>query len=177
MKNVYKIKRALVVPMAIALVISLPVFLDVFRRGYETRYVVMASLLVILFYLFTVNNMIKRVVLDETGISLRGLFGTAKAPFDEIKRVDGIRFGSRQFIALTARKNLLIPNNFERFSSLVEEIESRVPKETIADGFLHLKEHIVNRKSDITMAWIVVLLLVLCNVLLFFPHGRMFSFD
>lgn len=174
MQKVYKIKKALKTPMVLAVIISIPVFVDVFRRGYETRILVMASLLVILFYLFTLNNLIKRLTVNDSGIVLRTLFGSNTALFDEVKLIDGISFGSRQFIGITSKKYILIPNNFENFESIIDDIRQFAREETIGQGLLQMREKTVNRKSDITMAWIVVLLLVLCNVILFFPKGITF---
>lgn len=174
MQTVYKIKNALKTPMLLAVLISIPVFVDVFRRGYETRILIMASLLVILFYLFTLNNLIKRLTINESGIALKSLFGTNAASFDEIKLIDGISFGSRQFIGITSKKYLLIPNNFENFETIIDDIRQVAREEVIGQGLIKMREKIVTRKSDITMAWIVVLLLVLCNVILFFPMGLKF---
>lgn len=169
MESVYRIKKALRVPLLLSLIVSLPVFWDVFHRGYQTRVVVMASLLVALFYLFTINNLVKRVTIDETGVSIRGVFGTSRAVFDHIKRVDGIRFGARQFIAITEKRNILIPNTFAGFDSLIDDILAKVPQETVAEGIVSMRENIVSRKSDITMAWIIVIILLFCNILIFFP--------
>jgi hypothetical protein len=171
MTNTYKIKRGLILPMALAVVISIPVFVDIFRRGYGTGIVIMASFLVILFYLFTLNNILRRVIIDDSSVCMKGLFGTSRAPFTDIRRVDGINFGSRQFIAVTAGKNLLIPNSFERFDALVDDIISRASRDTVADGIIRLRENLVNRRSDVTLAWIVVILLAICNVMLFLPYG------
>lgn len=174
MQKVYKIKKALKTPMLLGVLISIPVFVDVFRRGYETRILIMASLLVILFYLFTLNNLVKRLTVSETGIVLKSLFGSNAASFEDIKLIDGITFGSRQFIGITSKKYILIPNSFEGFADIIDDIRLVAGEKIIGQGLLQMREHIVNRRSDITMAWIVVLLLVICNVVLFFPGGLKF---
>ena len=71
MQKVYKIKKSLKTPMILGVLISIPVFVDVFQRGYETRILIMASLLVILFYLFTVNNLVKRLTITDSGIIMK----------------------------------------------------------------------------------------------------------
>lgn len=173
MQKVYKIKKALKTPMVLAVLISIPVFVDVFRRDYETRIIVMASLLVLLFYLFTLNNLIKRLVVTDSGILLKGLFGTTAAAFGDIKLIDGISFGSRQFVGITAKKYILIPNSFENFADIIDDIRLAAREETIGQGLQQMREHLVHRRSDITMAWIVVILLVICNAVLFLPRGIM----
>jgi hypothetical protein len=174
MERVYKIKKTLKTPMILAVLISIPVFVDVFRRGYETRILVMASLLVVLFYLFTLNNLIKRLTVSDTGVALKSLFGSNSASFADIKLIDGISFGSRQFIGVTAKKYLLIPNSFDDFAAIIDDISALAREETLGKGLAQMRANIVNRRSDITMAWIVVLLLILCNVVLFFPGLTLF---
>ena len=171
MLKVYKIKKALKTPMILGVLISIPVFVDVFRRGYETRILVMASLLVILFYLFTLNNLMKRLTITDSGIVMKSLFGSNAASFEDIKLIDGITFGSRQFIGITSKRYILVPNSFENFSAIIDDIRNVAREEIIGQGLQQMREHLVNRRSDITMAWIVVLLLVICNVILFFPGG------
>jgi len=174
MQKVYKIKKSLKTPMILGVLISMPVFVDVFKRGYETRILIMASLLVILFYLFTVNNLVKRLTITDSGIIMKSLFGSNTAAFQDIKLIDGITFGSRQFIGITSKKYMLIPNSFEDFAAIIDDMKLVAAEEIIGQGLLQMREHIVARRSDITMAWIVVILLLICNVILFFPGGLKF---
>ena len=169
MQHVYKIKKALKAPMVLAVILSIPVFVDVIRTGYQTKILVMASLLMVLFYLFTLNNLIKKVVVSETEIVIRSLFGSNRIPVDAVKLVDGLTFGSRQFLTIAAKKNSLIPNTFDDFAGVIDSIKAVVKEETIGKGLHDLRQNIVTRRSDITMAWITVMLLVIILVVRFFP--------
>jgi hypothetical protein len=169
MEHVYKIKKALKTPMVLAVILSIPVFVDVIRMGYATRILVMACLLMILFYLFTLNNLIKKLLVGDNEIIIRGLFGSTRIPVDEIKLIDGVRMGTRQFITISAKKSSFIPNNFDNFVGIIDSLRSVVKEEAIGQGLLELREQTVSRKSDITMAWITVILLMIIVVIRFFP--------
>jgi hypothetical protein len=78
MQQVYKIKKALIAPMVLAVLLSIPVFVDVIRSGQTTRVLVMASLLMILFYLFTLNNLLKKIFVGAQKDIIRSLFGTTR---------------------------------------------------------------------------------------------------
>ena len=71
--------------MVLAVILSIPVFVDVIRMGYATRILVMACMLMVLFYLFTLNNLIKKLIVRDNEIIIRGLFGSTRIPVDEVK--------------------------------------------------------------------------------------------
>lgn len=155
--------------MILAVLLSVPVFVDVIRTGHTTRVLFMASLLMVLFYLFTLNNLLKRIIIEDSVILIRSLFGTARIPLEEIKLVDAVTMGSRQFITISAKKNSYIANTFDDFSGIIESIQEVVKDENIGKGLLEMKGHVVTRRSDITMAWITVILLAIIVVIRFFP--------
>jgi hypothetical protein len=171
MPQVYKIKKAVKAPMVLAVILSIPVFVDVIASGFATTMLVMAVILMVLFYLFTLNNLIKRVIVDAQEIVIKGLFGSNRISVDDITRLDGITMGSRQFISIsTKKKSYLIPNSFDDFPGIIDSIKGIAPEETVAQGLGQLRENVVNRKSDITMGWITVLLLALIILVRFFPR-------
>lgn len=155
--------------MVLAVILSIPVFVDVIHMGYATRVLVMACLLMVLFYLFTLNNLIKKLIVRDNEIIIRGLFGSTRIPVDEAKLVDGVTLGTRQFITISAKKNTFIPNNFDDFVGIIDSLKSVVKADAVGKGLLDLRGHVVTRKSDITMAWITVILLMIIVVIRFFP--------
>jgi hypothetical protein len=169
MEHVYKIKKALKAPMVLAVILSIPVFIDVIRMGYTTRILVMACMLMVLFYLFTLNNLIKKLIVRDNEIIIRGLFGSTRIPVDEVKLVDGVTMGTRQFITISAKKNTFIPNNFDNFANIIDSLTSVVKEGSVGKDLQGFRGHVVTRKSDITMAWITVILLMIIVVIRFFP--------
>jgi hypothetical protein len=170
MERIYKIKKALKAPMILAVLISIPIFVDVINSGFATRMLVMAILLMVLFYLFTLNNLIKQVTITEQEIVIRSLFGSSRIKVDEIINIDGMTMGSRQFVSISAQKrSCLIPNSFDDFTGLIDALKGVVPEDRIGEKLSHLRANVVNRKSDIAMGWITVILLALIIVMRFFP--------
>jgi ABC-type multidrug transport system fused ATPase/permease subunit len=171
MDNVYKIKKNLRVPMVLATLISIPVFLDVVMAGFNLSVLLMALLLMVLFYLLTINNMLRLIRVTTSDITIRGLLGSRKIPVGDITRLEGITMGTRQFITLsTGKRNYLIPNSFENFEGIISDMESVVKDEAIGAGLAPLKENLIVRKSDVTGVWITVILLVIIIVIRFFPR-------
>jgi hypothetical protein len=171
MDTVYKIKKNLQIPMTIATLVSFPVFVDVIMAGFEISMLIMALLLMLLFYLLTINNLLRKVRITESAVFIGGILGTRKIPVDDISRVEGITMGSRQFITLTTKKrNYLIPNSFARFHEIISDLERVAKAEALGPGLASLKENIIVRKSDITGAWITVILLFIIVIIRFFPR-------
>lgn len=157
--------------MTLATVISIPVFADVIMQGYKTSILVMAVSLMILFYLLTINNLLRKVRITDNEISIRGITGLRRLPLEDISFIDGITMGTRQFVSLSSKKrNYLIPNSFENFSAIVSNLEQVAKEGTLGEGLKSMKENIVVRKSDITGAWITVILLLIIILVRFFPR-------
>lgn len=170
MDNVYKIKKKLILPMTLATIISIPVFADVIMQGYKTSILVMAVFLMILFYLLTINNLLRKVRITDTELSIRGITGLKRLPFEDVSFIDGITMGTRQFVSVSSKKrNYLIPNSFDNFSDIVSDLEQAAKEGTLGEGIKPMKENIVIRKSDVTGAWITVILLLIIILVRFFP--------
>jgi hypothetical protein len=170
MERIYKIKKALKTPMLLALIVSIPVFVDVIRTGFATKILVMAILLMVLFYLFTINNLIKQVLIGDQEIVIRSLFGSSRIKPEEITRLDGVTMGSRQFISIsTKKKSFLLANSFDDFPGIIDSLKSLVAEDAVGQELVRLRENVVDRKSDIAMGWITVILLALIIAMRFFP--------
>jgi len=170
MNSVYKIKKTLKTPMVLAVIMSIPVFYDVVAKGYEWSMLIMALMLIVLYYLLTLNNLIRRVRIQDNTLVIINMFGIKRLPTEDISLIDGMTIGTRQFINISSKKkSFLIPNSFENFPGLIDDITSIAKKETIGGGLQHMRENLVNRKSDTTVAWITVLLLMLIILVRFFP--------
>lgn len=171
MNRIYKIKKALKTPMILATLISIPIFADVIMRGFEITTLVMALSLMIIFYLLTLNNVLRKVRITDSQVSISGIFGPRHISTEEITLIDGMTMGSRQFITIaTKKRNYLIPNSFEGFATIIDDLMSVLPKETHGGSLQVLKDNIVVRRSDITGAWITVILLLIIVLVRFFPR-------
>lgn len=171
MNNVYKIKKDLKFPMILATLLSIPVFADVIMRGFQLSMLVLALLLMIMFYLLTLNNLLRKVTVTDSEISIRGLGGKRHLPLESISFVDGVTMGSKQFITITSdKKHYFIPNSFDNFAELIADVETVTKEDAIGDGFRALKENVVPRRSDVTGAWITVIVLVAVIFVMFYQR-------
>jgi len=171
MNRIYKIKKSLKTPMIIATLISIPIFTDVMMRGLEVKMLIMALALMILFYLLTINNILRKVAISDKQVIISGILGSKRIPVEKISLIDGMTMGTRQFITISAeKKNHLIPNSFDEFAGIIDDLMTITPQEKHGASLAFLRENIVVRKSDITGAWITVILLAIIILIRYFPH-------
>jgi hypothetical protein len=171
MNQIYKIKKSLKTPMILATIISIPIFADVVMRGLETKMLVIALSLMIIFYLLTLNNLLRKISITDSEVGISGIFGSRRIPIEEITIIDGMTMGSRQFITIsTKKKNFLIPNSFDDFSKIIDALKSVSREEIQSKSLDVLKENIIVRKSDIAGAWITVILLAIIILVRYFPR-------
>lgn len=155
--------------MTLAVILSIPVFYDVFSTGMSTKIMVITIILISMFYLLTLNNLIKRVVLDKTSISTRSILGVKHILLEDIDLVDGATMGTRQFITISSKKkNYLAANSLDGFSDLISRVIEMTDKEIQGEGLHIIAENTINRKSEATGAWITVILLLIIIVIRFF---------
>ena len=157
--------------MILATLMSIPIFVDVIMSGFELSVLMMALILMVLFYLLTINNLLRKIRITDAAVTIRGILGSRKIPVGDIVRLEGITMGSLQSITLaTKKRNFLIPNSFANFPEIISDLESVVNPEVAGSGLSALKDHVVVRKSDITGAWITVILLFIIIFIRFFPR-------
>jgi len=106
------------------------------------------------------NNLIKKVTIGETEIVFKSLFGSTHILTGDIKLIDGVTFGTRQFITISSKKSSWIPNSYENFQDLILSLKHVVNEEVFAAGYATIQENTVNRKKDIVMAWFIVFVLL-----------------
>lgn len=157
--------------MILATVISIPIFADVAMKGFELSMLIMALSLMIIFYLLTLNNILRRVRITDTSVIISGIFGSKNIKTEDITMIDGMTMGTRQFITITTKKrNHLIPNSFENFADIILDLMRVTTPERHGGSLETLKDNVMVRKSDITGAWITVILLLIIILVRYFPR-------
>ncbi|HEY9161309.1 MAG TPA: hypothetical protein VIS94_09510 [Desulfomonilia bacterium] len=160
MEKVYKIKNSLRIPMMIAIILSIPVFIDLFSKGIARQHIVIVSILVLVFIIFAFNNLLRKICIFDDRISIFSIAGKKIIPFNEITSVDGISLGRRQYISIVhKKKTTLVPNSFRDFQSILVSIKNIVPEDIIGQGLKDIESYPLSRTGDTIGAWITVIIL------------------
>ena len=171
MVHVYKIKKSLQIPMALALVLSVPVFYDLFTRGLPTGQLVLIGILMVLFYLMAISNLIRRVILDGPKLTIVNYLGRKEIDLPSVSALDGLSLGKRQFLSVSSGgRHHLIQNSFEGFFELMEAVSTQVPATKIRDGLEQIRRFPQVRTGDTIAAWVTVAILAAVIFFRFVPH-------
>ena len=146
--------------MVIAIILSFPVFYDVFSKGIARQHIVIVGILVFVFIIFAFNNLLRKVCIFEDRVSIFSIVGKKDIPFNEINSLDGISLGRRQYISIThTKKTSLIPNSFRDFPKILVSIKNLVPEDIVGQGLRDIESFPLSRTGDTIGAWIAVLIL------------------
>jgi hypothetical protein len=160
MEQVYKIKNSLRIPMIAAIILSIPVFYDVFNKGLAKQHKFVIVTLVLVFFVFSFNNLLRKITIFKDKITILNILGKKVIPFNEIGSLDGLSLGRRQYISITYKKRThLIPNSFNNFNNLLLTMKELVPGDLVSQGFSDIESFPLSRTGDTIAAWITVLLL------------------
>ncbi len=146
--------------MGIAIILSIPVFYDVFNKGLAKQHVFIVGILVFVFIVFAANNLLRKITIFNDRIIIFSIAGKRVVPFNEVTSVDGISLGRRQYITIAHKnRNLLIPNSFYDFSKILSTIKRAVQEDIIGQGLIDIETFPLFRAGDTIAAWITVILL------------------
>ena len=160
MEQVYKIKNSLRIPMAFAIILSIPVFYDVFNKGLATQHIFIVGTLVFVFIVFAANNLLRKISISKDEISILSIVGKKVIPLNEITSLDGVSLGRRQYISITHKKRThLIPNSFSDFTKILITLKALAQEGVIGQGLRDIESFPLSRTGDTIAAWITVILL------------------
>ncbi|MEA3223636.1 MAG: hypothetical protein U9P49_10810 [Thermodesulfobacteriota bacterium] len=162
MSDTYKVKKSFRIPMVVSVIISLPIFADVILNEAQMPHLAIAIFLLLIFYILTINSLIRKVTLSEDGIRIRGLLGSRTSKLDDISFIDGVSIGSKQYITISVpKKTYIIPNSYAGFDKITNFFCSHLKEDKTGEGIRLIRENPVNRNKDTIVAWITAGVLVL----------------
>ena len=146
--------------MAFAIILSIPVFFDIFNKGLATQHIFVVGTLVFVFIVFAANNLLRKISIFNDGISILSIAGKKVISLNEITSLDGISLGRRQYISITHKKRThLIPNSFSDFTKILITLKALAQEGIIGQGLRDIESFPLSRSGDTIAAWITVILL------------------
>ncbi len=155
--SVYRIRKALRVPLVLASVLLLIlVFISFCVRGSTPEKIVFSVILIPLLYLCLEANT-RRVETGAETIRLTRLFRTLELDWPNITDVGVVMMRTKVYTVLTTTKGFhVLSNSYDNFYGLLRTIVDRVDKERVEKEVLNLLEHPVANRTNIFSAWAAV---------------------
>jgi len=155
--SVYRIRKALRVPLVLASVLLLIlVLISFFVRGSTPEKIVFSVILIPLLYLCLEANT-RRVETEAETLRLKRFFRTIEVGWPNITDVGVVMMRTKVYTVLTTTKGFhVLSNSYDNFYGLLRTIVDRVDKERVEKEVLSLLEHPVENRTNIFSAWAAV---------------------
>jgi len=151
--SVYRIRKALRVPLVLASVLLLILVFISFIRGSTPEKIVFSIVLIPLLYLCLEANT-RRVETEGETLRLTRLFRTRELNWSNITDVGVVMMRTKVYTVLTTTKGFhILSNSHENFYGLLRTIVDGVEKERVEKEVLNLLENPVENRTNIFSAW------------------------
>ena len=164
-ENVYKIRRALLIPIiAIVVLLFLLFVISLFNRNIGETVV-----LAILFFasLGIGIEMAKReIVINDQGLKIKKVFRRKEFGWAEITHLGVVVLKKKVYFLLTTTKGFYIFSNLlENHALLIRSLMNRLGEEKVEVEVKNYLDHPLERLSMIVMSWFAVLVIIAVIIL------------
>lgn len=168
MNRVFKIKRALLIPLALnACLVFALVLLSFLRKGSAIQIVSLVLLLAILLIL-VLESIFREVAISGEGLTIRKMLRRRQLGWGDITDVGSLVLRKRAYLVLTTTKGFhIISNAYDDYETLVRGIVDRVESQRVDASVKALIDAPVKKIADVVSAWVgaaVLLAVVLVNI-------------
>jgi uncharacterized membrane protein len=168
-KLTFTIRRAFLIPLGLLLIAQILLLAVSIAQGQATARIILIGGIVLLMGGLFVENLFRRLVMDEETITAFRLFRRRTLRFSELTSLEAVTLRRRIFISLWKdEKFLLISNAYAGFSALFAGLVSRVPREIVSEEAFRLAEDPPQFNGHVVICWMALLfsLLVLWQQLI-----------
>ncbi len=159
-ENVYKIRRAFLIPLIAIVVLLLLLFLLSLFSRQNWEIIVLA----ILFFasLFAGLDMVKKeIIINDQGLKINKLFRSKEFSWTEITHLGVVVLKKKVYFLLTTTKGFYIFSNLiENHVLLVRSLADRLGEEKVEVEVKNYLDHPLERLALIVMSWIAVGIIV-----------------
>jgi hypothetical protein len=157
MDGVYRIRKALVIPLVLnAVLVFFLLLLSLFRKGSAMEAVVLTFILVPL-ALIVLECFFREVTISAEGLMMKKLLRRKILGWGEITDVGTMILRKKVYLVLTTTRGFhIISNAYENFAALVQGMVRHMEPERIEETVKTLVENPVRRMSDVVSAWVGV---------------------
>lgn len=169
MPQVYKIRRAIVIPLALS-------FLDLFIlllnawlfSALPGERSVLAAIFLLLGYLL-LEVVSRQASLGSGGVEIRKLLRSKEFNWDEITHLGSLVMGAKVYLLLTTTRGFIIlSNNYERFPDLLRHLLQIIPSERIGGEINGLMNNPPQQGGLVRSAWLMAVVMTVIMALRLF---------
>jgi hypothetical protein len=157
-KNIFKIKRAFLVPFITIVVLLFFLFLLSLFRGQMWEKIVLAVSFASTLFI-AIEAIRRKIVVNDEGLKIEKFFRTKEFAWMEITHLDIVNLRNKIYFLLTTTKGFYFFSNLlENHALLISHLVDKLGNERVEMEVKNYLDHPVERRSLIVMCWFAVLI-------------------
>jgi lysylphosphatidylglycerol synthetase-like protein (DUF2156 family) len=157
-QNVFKIKRAFLIPFITIVVLLLLLFLLSLFRGQMWEKIILAGFFTSTL-LIAIEAARREIVVTDEGLKIEKFFRTKEFVWTEITHLDVVNLRNKIYFLLTTTKGFYFFSNLlENHALLIRSLVDKLGNERVETEVKNYLDHPVERRSLIVMCWFAVLI-------------------
>ena len=159
MQNIYKVKRAFLIPFSVTVVLLFILFGLSLLTGQTWENIILAVLCIIILAI-VVEAARREIVVDEVGLKIKKFFRVKSFTWPEITHLGIVVMKNKAYFLLTTTNGFYIFSNLvENHAALIRFLLEKLGQEKVEVEVINYLEHPVSRHSLIVMSWIAVIVI------------------
>lgn len=162
----FTIRRALLLPLGFLLLVQLALLVVSLWQGQPLSRSLFAGAVVVLLSALLTDNLLRRVELDEEGITVCRIGRRQRMLFADLTEVEAVCMRKRLFVTLWVGESfLLVTNAYGDVATLFDRLLQQIPSRLVSDEVKGLVEDPPRHNGNIIVCWFAVVfsLLILCR--------------
>jgi len=169
MPKVYKIRRAIVIPLAFSCLFQVVLLLRAWLLpSLPGERLVLTAIFLGVGYLLLDLSARQALLVDE-GLQLRKFMGNKKLGWNEITHLGSLVMAAKVYLLLTTTKGFyILSNNYERFPELLRSLVGNISAERIGEEVSRLLANQLKNNQPVRSAWLLAAATLVITVLRLF---------
>lgn len=155
MRDVYHIKKTLVVPLVIdAILLTALLMLSFYKKNSGVETVILA-LLLIPAVLIVVECFNREVAINDKNLTMKKFLRNKVLAWENVTDVGAVTLKNKVYLVLTTTQGFhIISNAYQGFNDIIKGIVNHVEAERVEEPVKALIDQSVRKISDIVSAWV-----------------------
>jgi hypothetical protein len=162
----FTVRRALLLPLGLLLLVQIALLVVSLLQGQPLNKSLFAGGVVLVLAGLLADNLLRRIDLDEAGITVCRIGRKKRMLFADLTEVEAVCLRKRLFVTLWVGESfLLVTNTYGDAATLFRLLLQRVPSGLANDEVQGLVENPPRHNGNIVVCWFAVIfsLLILCR--------------
>jgi hypothetical protein len=159
-QNIFKIKRAFLVPfISIVVLLCLLFLLSLFKGNHWEKIVLAVSFAGTL--IVGIEAVKREIIITNDGLKIKKFFRTKDFTWSEVTHLGIVNLNKKAYFLLSTTKGFyFFSNMFENHALLIHSIVDKLDAEKVEIEIKNYLEQPVEKRSLVVMCWLIVIIII-----------------